>query len=395
MKRSSKLLFTLAALFLASAFVYGQSVDEIISRHIKAHGGMKAWDKVESMKITGEFTSFSERKPFVQIKARPDKYFADFSLGQHKVTEGYDGKIYWTNNPWFELPFARKMNSNEIMVMQQNAEFCTPFFNYKERGFQVKYEGKDKVEGIEVFKLLLTRENGLTETWYLRTDNYLEYMNKSGWGDFATPVDQEAVYEDFRKVGEITIPFYIERIFDTRNTVTEIETVELNISPEPSVFEIPLSAPLQKLKFLAGNWNVVVDVMNRSGAMIKIDSTSSVIHFLKDKNVLQETISYTRYFPVEKILTWTYNNDLRNYRLSVFNDIYSNTDLFQGNFANDSLVMGNADISFGKEGITTPLSKYIFSKISDNGFLLETAASRDGGTTWRVQQRFTYTRKKE
>jgi hypothetical protein len=393
MKRSAKILFILAVFSFASAFVYGQSVDEIISKHIKAHGGMEAWEKVESMKITGYFTAFSERNPITEIKARGDKYFADFTLGQHKVTEGCDGKTYWTNNPWFDLPFARKMNSNEIMVTKQNAEFCTPFFNYKKRGFQVKYEGKDKVEDIEVFKLLLTRESGQVETWYLRTDSYLEYMNKSAWGDFATPVDQEAVYDDFRKVGDITLPFYIERIFDSRNSVTEIENVELNLSLEPSVFEIPLSAPMQKLQFLEGNWNVTVDVMNRSGAMVNADSTTSVIQFLKDKNILQETISYVRYFPVEKTLTWTYNTELKNYRLCVFNDIYSNTDLFQGNFTNDSLVMDNSEISFGKQGITTPLSKYIFSKISNNGFLLETTGSRDGGTTWRVQQRFTYLRK--
>ncbi len=379
---------------LASAFVFGQSVDEIISKHIQAHGGIKAWEKVQSIKITGHFTAFSERNPYIEIKAKGDKYFADLKIGQHKVTEGCNGTVYWTNNPWFDLPFARKMNENEIMVTQQKAEFCTPFFNYKEKGFTLKLEGKETVEGIETFKIMLTRKNGQTETWFLRTDNYLEYMSKSAWGDFASPVEQEAVYDDFRKVGEIIIPFYYERIFDTRNTITEIENVALNIFPKPSIFEIPISEPMQKLGFMNGDWNVAIDIMNRAGAWANADSTTSVIQFQKGKNILHETISYTRYFPVEKTLTWTYNTDSKNYRLSVFDDITSNTALFQGSFMNDSLVLDNTEISFSKEAASMPLSKYIISKISENGFLLEIAGSRDKGINWRVGQKFSYTRKK-
>jgi len=56
-------------------------------------------------------------------------------------------------------------------------------------------------------------------------------------------------------------------------------------------------------------------------------------------------------------------------------------------------VMDNTGISFSKEATAAPLSKYIISKISDDGFLLEIAASRDGGANWKVQQKFTYTRK--
>jgi hypothetical protein len=330
-----------------------------------------------------------------EIKAIGGKYFADLTLGQHKVKEGCDGKIYWTINPWFDLPFARKMNENEIMVTRQNAEFFTPFFKYQERGFTLKYEGKETIEGIETFKLLLTRENGLNETWFLRTDNYLEYMSKSNWGDFASPVDQEAVFDDFQKVGDVIIPFYVERIFDTRNSVYEIEKAELNIAPEPSVFEIPLSAPIQKLNFMEGTWNVVVDVLNRQGAWANADTTTSVIGFITGKNILRETIAYTRYFPVEKTLEWTYNTDLKNYRLSVFDDIFSNTVLFQGNFQSDSLVVNNTEISFSKEPTNAPLSKYIISKISENSFLLEIAGSRDGGANWKVSQRFIYSRKVE
>jgi hypothetical protein len=145
---------------------------------------------------------------------------------------------------------------------------------------------------------------------------------------------------------------------------------------------------------MEGTWNVVVDVLNRQGAWANADTTTSVIGFITGKNMLRETISYTRYFPVEKTLEWTYNTDLKNYRLSVFDDIFSNTALFQGNFQSDSLVLDNTGISFSKEATAAPLSKYIISKISEDGFLLEIAGSRDGGAPWKVQQRFTYLRKK-
>lgn len=387
-------LFLTVTFFLMafSGAVYSQTVDEIIEKHINAHGGLKNWQKIENMKISGHFTSFSERKPFTEIKARGGKYYSHFWLGQHPVNEGSDGNFSWTDDPWFELPYPRKASPVEESVILQKSDFCTPLFNYKENGSTVKLEGKELKEGTEVFKISLTRKNGQTETWFLDTKTYLEYMAITEWSDFATPVMQEAFFDDFRTVGGVVLPFFNERVFDSRITSTEIEEIELNVSLEPGVFNLPLSEPMKKLSFLKGEWGVSFEALGRGGNWSHVDSTHSVFQFLENKNILQENISYIRYLPLEKMTTWTFNNDRKNYLMTVFNDIYSSTDVYQGDFQGDSLVMDNTAISFTKDE-NPSFTRYIYSQISPDGFVLEISQSKDKGVTWKSSQRFTYFRK--
>lgn len=381
-------------IFSMSVFILnGQTVDEIINKHIEAHGGMKNWEAVQSMKITGKFTSFSETNPFTEIKGRPGNYYASYHLGQHKVVDGKSGDLIWKIDPWFDMSFPRKATEVEANVILQKAEFCTPFFNYKKRGFKVELKGKEEIDGIECFKLELTRDNGQQETWFLNTKTYLEYMSKSIWSDFAEPAPAESIYEDFRKVGEVVIPFHIERVFSIRYRVTEIEKVELNGKVDPGIFRLPLSDEMKRLKAFEGSWDVAFDVLSRRGAWQNVDSTTSVIKFVDNKNILQETISYTNYFPIEKLISWTFNSETSNYRMVMFNDFYSNTDVYQGTFSGDTLIFENTHISYGKENESKSAKKYIFSNIRHEGFLLEVADSNDGGENWRVGRKFTYTRK--
>ncbi|MEA3444026.1 MAG: hypothetical protein U9R19_04800 [Bacteroidota bacterium] len=393
MKTLNRIILALTIIGLSIHTGFSQTAEEIIGKHIDAHGGMENWEAVKSIKLTGKFTAFGESKAFTEIKARPDRFYASFSWGQHVVEEARNGSVYWTINPWFDMFFARKTNSVEANIINQKSEFCTPFFNYKERGYVVEYLGKEEVEGIGVFKLELTRPGQQPETWYINSQTYLEYMYTSMWCDFASPTMQETWFEDFRKVGNIIIPYYTERTFSIRHRVIEIEKVELNIETNDEMFDIPLSDAMKKLKVLEGEWNVSVDVFRR-GAWTNADSTTSSIKYLKNKNLLQETISYVNFFPVEKAIQWSYNTDSEKYRVSVFTDFYSDTKILQGNFSGDTLLIDNTEISFSKdEGQEKSLSKYIISNITEQGFLLEIAGSRDDGENWAVQQKFTYTRR--
>ncbi|MCF8374667.1 MAG: hypothetical protein K9H64_23815 [Bacteroidales bacterium] len=393
MKAIAKIIGLILTFSLSGLMLNGQTVDEIIKKHIEAHGGMKNWDAVQSMKITGNFTSFSETNPFTEIKSRPGNYYASYHLGQHKVVDGKIGDLIWKIDPWFDMSFPRKATEVEANVIIQKAEFCTPFLNYKERGFKVELKGKEVVDGIECFKLELTRDNGQQETWFLNTKTYLEYMSKSMWSDFAEPAPAESIYEDFRKVGEVLTPFHIERVFSIRYRVTEIEKVELNGKIDPGIFRLPLSDEMKKLNAFEGEWNVVFDVLNRRGSWQNVDSTTSVVKYVENKNMLQETISYTNYFSIEKLTSWTFNSETGNYRMVMFNDFYSNTDVYQGTFSGDSLIFENTQISYGQENEKKSARKYIYSNISPKGFLLEVADSNDGGENWRVSQKFTYSRR--
>ena len=96
-------------------------------------GGIEKYDQIQNLKITGNFTAFSEEKPFEAYKTSDGKYFSKHYLGQHKVVEGFNGKEGWTIDPWFELPFPRALKKAEHNAFLQKADFNSPFFNYKEK----------------------------------------------------------------------------------------------------------------------------------------------------------------------------------------------------------------------------------------------------------------------
>lgn len=391
MKRNIIKGFIILTLLVCSGFIFGQTADEIIQKHIEAHGGLENWNAIQSMKITGRFTSFSEENPIVEIKAKGGKFYSEFHLGQHPVKEGSNGETYWRDDPWFELGFPHLANDAEKNIIQQKAVFCTPLFHYREPGYTISYEGTEEAEGKECFKLVLSHENASPETWYLDTKTYLEVKSTSIWADFAGPVPQEVFYDDFRKAGNVVLPFYTERVFSIRNRMLEIENVEFNIHPDPKIFEFPISPEMQKLDFMAGNWAVMLETIGRSGKLQFADSTASEIHFVNHQNLLEENIRFLSYFPVEKINTWSYNSDLGNYMLNSFHGFYSKMEIFQGTFAGDSLSVDNTKIRFNDDEQNN-LFRITVKDISDNGFVLERLRSSDAGKSWAVAQRFTYTR---
>jgi hypothetical protein len=363
-------------------------VDEIIALHIQARGGESNWAGVESMRISGQFTHFSVQHPFLTILKRPGLFYSEFHIGHQFVKEGYDGEAGWTIDPWQGFEFPRRVNRAEQNVFYQKAEFATPFFNHQERGFLVEYEGEDNIDGMDMLVLRVTRQNKQVETWYLDAETYLEYKTITQWIDFATPVHTESYYDDFRVVGALTIPFFVERMFTNRHLVTQIEEIELNPEIDSSLFSAPPCKGMQKLSGLEGEWDVKVEMPNRLGNWVIADSTTTSVGWIH-RDILQSKIFYGGAFPATNILTWTYHRRDGRYQMSVLNDFFSTTEVFEGNFNDATLVMENIHSTQGEN--KTPL-QYRFHIEGTDYMLMERLRSTDKGETWTVFEKVHFRR---
>lgn len=393
-QRINQLICVIIFLSLPS-LVFSQSVDEIIEKHIVAHGGAENWNKVEALKITGQFTAFSLEEDYMCYKTKSGSYYSDYHLGVENIVEGFNGKTGWTTDPWQEMDYARNLNSGEVNVFLQKAEFFTPFFNYKEKGHKVEYTGLDTIDGLEVFTLKLTRSNEKVETWYLDSKTYLEYLCKSDWIDFARVMPSEIFFDDFRTVDGLVIPFFTDRTFWQRDRVLQIENVEINPEIDEKIFVMPRREEIGKLAFLEGEWDVKVDAWTRRGTWYDMGSTTSSIQFVST-NMLQEKISYERIYQISKIINYTYNESGENYRISEFDDLSSSLSVYNGRFTDTSFVYDNSKISYG-DTLTEdiPYIQFSITNIEKDSFLIERKNSLDKGKTWNPRDKFTYTRKEE
>lgn len=362
-----------------------ENVETIIAKHIEAHGGLEKWNKVDAIKITGQFTGFSIEKEFMAYRTKSGEYYANFYLGKHEITEAFDGKKGWTIDPWQEINYARRINKAEENVFAQKAEFTTPFFNYKQKGHQVEFVGKEKLEGLDVFVLKLTRSNGKVEKWYLDANTYLEYKCESNWVDFATEVPSETFFDDFRTVKGLVFPFFVERTFWQRDRVIQVKNIEINPVFDTKSLEMPKRDEIKELAFLKGNWDVKMEAWTRRGTWRDVGQTVSNIDFTAT-NILQEKIKLERTFPIDITLTYTFNETSGKYRISLLDDLSSTFEVFEGDFSDQDFVFDN---SVEKKETYT---QFKLSEIGDDTFVLTRSVSLDKGETWQQRDKLTYTR---
>jgi len=371
-----------------------QTLDEIVAKHIDAHGGENNWAKIKSMKIIGRFTAFSEEKEFFSIKTSNGSYYSERHLGQYKVIEAFDGEKGWTIDPWQEITFPRRLNKPEVNVFYQKSQFFTPFYKYKERGIVLEYLGKEEIDGIDAYVIKVTRKNRKSEKWYINSETYLEYKCESEWVDFAQRIPSESFFDDFRTVNGVVLPFYIERIFWQRNRVTQIENIEFNIDVDEKLFEMPTNKEFAKLNPLAGDWDVAMEVWSRRNTWFKVGETTSEIRYLAN-NLIQEKIDVDLSFSILKISNFTYDESAKVYKVYIFNDFYSVIDVFEGTFTEGDLIINDLKQCSGDEaGKTKTNTQYIIHFIDENSFSVETKISNDKGKNWFQTEKLTYTRKK-
>ncbi len=378
-----------------SASTDDKTLQEIIAGHIAAYGGESAWEKVDALEIKGRFTAFSETDHFHTLKTACGKFYSDYNLGKHRIQEWHNGSNFHTIDPWQGFEFPRKINKAERHVIMQKAEFFTPLFRWEERGLEVELAGPETIDGINTWKLLVTRPGMLQETWYLDAQTLLAYKSITPWIDFATAATAETFYDDYREINGILLPHYIETTYSTRHITTEIEQVTFNPEFNPQIFAPPACKHLAKIEPLINSWNVKVEYMTRVGNWHVFDEVQTDFASSNEKRI-EGQLSYELNFPANNHYTIHYNHRTQLYQLVVYNDFYSTTDLFEGTFEQETLVFTNIPEQKDSgepapEQASQPYFQFIFNFEDNNRITLERNRSTDNGATWQPAARYTFT----
>ncbi len=380
-------LFSSLAL-LCGGFIQAQSVDEVINKHIKARGGLKKWNKIKTMKITGTYTGFSVPQPFTLIKAKPSSYYFDHHLGNKKVDVGYNGKVIWKKDLWSESNYAHPMNQAQKSTWLQLADFATPLFNYKAKGHKVKLVGKEQVDGVECYKIELERKGGGKEEWFLNAETYLEFSSKTPAEDFGGRSLQTTFYDDFRKVKGVKVPFAVESEFSIRHRVFEVANVEFNVPVDKKVFEKPVSDEMQKLAFMEGNWDVSIEVMSRrDGKFHQYDKLTTKITSDLDGEIMEEKVLRSKARTAHWVmLKYYYDVAAKTYALNQLDTRTFSTEILHGKMEGNKIVFAKKTDDKKPAG-----SRLAFVMKDAKSFELHSEVLR--GEKWMVTAKLIYTKK--
>lgn len=175
--------------------LYSQTAKEIIDKNIELSGGLTNWKLLNSVLLQGKVVlGIKDEYPIKIYQQRPNLTKTIITAGgKESAIEGFDGT----------KGYAMNYATNKLQEYPEYVpeSFDNDFIDWENKGFEAKYLGKEKVGEIYCHKVELTK-NVNKNMYYFDTKTYmlLKEVKK----------DETMVYADYKKVGNLTMPFRIE-----------------------------------------------------------------------------------------------------------------------------------------------------------------------------------------
>lgn len=223
---------------LTSGVLLSQTGQDVLEKMIDSQGGREALEKIKdtTTHATIEIIQMGMTGTLTMYQKEPDKLRMDTEMMGMLLTQAFDGQTAWMDNPQTgiqEMPeklgtdFKRQALGNDSIL------------NPEKYGITYEYKGKEKADDKDYHVLEGTYKDGHKVTIFLDASTYLPcWLKTTGLNEAG--VEVENILSDYRKVGELMVPFSIlvkqDGMEGVRITVVE---VEYNTELEDSLFEMP------------------------------------------------------------------------------------------------------------------------------------------------------------
>ena len=219
------------------------AVEDLMQKILDARGGAERWAKVQTIKIEGVWTAFSEDMSMTILRMRPDLYrFEHVVLGSPAVL-AYDGERAWVQGAMFGAPSGQEIGDEWKRNVIEEAPFVSKLLQYGAGKAKVEMAGKQRADGRDVYVVKVEPKDRPPEIWHIDSETFLESKRVSTTFDFFSgpgiELEMETYYMDYRDVGGVKMPYREERHFGTRYNVIDASSIEINPEIDAAVFRMP------------------------------------------------------------------------------------------------------------------------------------------------------------
>jgi outer membrane lipoprotein-sorting protein len=242
MKLRPALLFVaLSAMFAAQA----QTADDIIKKYLENTGGEAKWRAVKSWVGTGKMTMQGMDLDFNMSMKAPNKQHMKIMVQGQEIVQAYDGTDAWMINPFMGGKDPVKLPPDQAKEMTEE-ELEDEFIDYKKKGHEVKYLGKEEIDGTQCFKVELVKNKNndkedVTQIYYFDSENYVPIVITSFVRSGpATGQETKTYLSDYQDAGGLMMPFSMESKLNgqTLQKMT-FQKISLNENVADAVFAFP------------------------------------------------------------------------------------------------------------------------------------------------------------
>lgn len=236
-------------MILASAMMsIAQSAEQIINDYIEAVGGKK-WDKVNGVKINATSELNGIQVPYETVVLRDGKMYKKHTIfGKDAMMMAYDGTTLWDENLMTNEP--KKYDSETTENYKRTiGEFPNPLASYKSLGYSVALDGEEKVDGIECYKIMLTKKPLLIEGLDIPNINYFfidknsklllmiefEVLNGEAKGEIV-----QTKFSNYREIDGVLVAYSMSsglKGHDQNNEFHNFKKIELNPTVNTDIFK--------------------------------------------------------------------------------------------------------------------------------------------------------------
>jgi len=242
MKRRLFSFLLLAVLCLAPCGpAFAQSADSIIAKYIEARGGYKKLKAIKTLRMTGVYQEGNSSFSTYILWKRPAFRLVVVGPEGTAYLEGFNGKSWEYSQQRKQL----KLTSGAAeAATRRGAEFDESIIDYKTKGHRVKYLGREKILGLDVFHLQVNINDGWVKDYYLDAKTYLIVALRKAMPLHAQgpAIESLTTYEDYRPVAGVLYPHsFVEKKVATGEVMNTLkwDHIEANIEIDNSRFSPP------------------------------------------------------------------------------------------------------------------------------------------------------------
>ena len=240
MKKTLINLFSVLLVFTVSA--HAQYLDEILENHFKAIG-QETMVNIQTQLINVRIIIFAQgmemEMPLIMKMKRPNKIRQEIDMQGQMIITGYDGKNGWMINPMVG-PEPQDLAGIELEQLLEQSDFDGALYNWEEKGHTVEYVGTEDMEGTEVYKLKLTKENGNIIYYYLNIDTYILLKQTTIADVMGTETETNIIFGNYKMVNDIAVPYSLDIQSMNQTIQMVVDTIEFDVELNDSIFVRPV-----------------------------------------------------------------------------------------------------------------------------------------------------------
>jgi hypothetical protein len=244
----------IACLLAFAAPSRAQDANKIIDQYQKAAGGSKALSKIMTLTIEGTFTSADGAKSgsyTFDVKS-PNRYYSELNiesgvsvdaaqpkLEAHHLIEAYNGKSAWHQDA--NAAVSSLLGPEALQMEDAALYYNLRFNNLKKNKIGFALIGHAQVRGRDTFQIELTSPAGLKREVFFDAQTHLIAKESAA----IAGSNQEMVYDDYRSVDSVKIPFKIELHRGSDVFQINVSRAVLNPVIGERVFDFPRKSQVQ------------------------------------------------------------------------------------------------------------------------------------------------------